>query len=135
MIKLEIQVQTKEELEKTLKDLCEDFWKDYMERYNALKRENIISTKVETREKENAVAQPTTNAAKFVDSLNSETEQVSIDECRNIYIQATKLGVDKSKIKQILTELEVDRITALPIVKRKEFVDKLKKLMGESNNA
>lgn len=135
MIKLEIQVQTKEELEKTLKDLCEDFWKDYMERYNALKRENIISTKVETREKENAVVQPTTNAAKFVDSLNNETGQVSIDECRNIYIQATKLGVDKSKIKQILTELEVDRITALPIVKRKEFVDKLKKLMDESNNA
>ena len=68
-----------------------------------------------------------TNAEKAVQDLKSAAP--SLDDCRAIYIKATEAGVDKTSIKQILTDLKVSRITALGEEVRGEFIKRVNELI------
>lgn len=68
-----------------------------------------------------------TNAEKAVQDLKSAAP--SLDDCRTIYIKATESGVDKTSIKQILTDLKASRITALCEEVRGEFIKRVNELI------
>lgn len=103
MIKLEIQAETIPELVKQVQELAKNF------NLENASRTTIVKPKIEVREKET----PTT------------------DDCRLAYIDATHAGVSKEKVKEILSELKVERITAIPEEKRETFINKVKALVKE----
>lgn len=131
MLKLEIQAETIPELVKQIRELAVNF------NLEKVSRTTIVKPKVETREvklevdKTTVIEEPKkeTPAEKFVKELKAEAP--SIDACRLAYIEATHRGADKEKVKEILTELKVARITELPEEKRETFIDKVKALVKE----
>ena len=131
MLKLEIQAETIPELVKQIRELAVNF------NLEKVSRTTIVKPKVETREVKSEVDKTTvieepkkeTPAEKFVKELKAEAP--SIDACRLAYIEATHRGADKEKVKEILTELKVARITELPEEKRETSIDKVKALVKE----
>lgn len=132
MIKLEIQAETIPELVKQVKELAKNF------NLENVSRTTIVKPKIEVREKTTEEVKTLTTmeepkketpAEKFVKELKAEAP--SIDACRLAYIEATHRGADKEKVKEILTELKVARITELPEEKRETFIDKVKALVKE----
>lgn len=130
MIKLEIQAETIPELVKQVQDLAKNF--------NAenVSRTTIMQPKVETKEAVEVTKAPIkeepkkeTNAEKFVKEIKAAAP--STDDCRLAYIDATHAGISKEKVKEILSELKVERITAIPEEKRETFISKVKALVKE----
>lgn len=128
MIKLEIQAETIPELVKQVQELAKNF------DLENVSRTTIVKPKIEVREKKvEEVKTPSTSketpAEKFVKELKAEAP--TTDDCRLAYIDATHAGVSKEKVKEILSELKVERITAIPEEKRETFINKVKALVKE----
>ena len=128
MIKLEIQAETIPELVKQVQELAKNF------NIDNVSRTTIVQPKIEVREKtadevKSSAIKKETPAEKFVKELKAEAP--TTDDCRLAYIDATHAGVSKEKIKEILSELKVERITAIPEEKRETFISKVKALVKE----
>lgn len=114
MIKLEIQAETIPELVKQVQELAKNF--------NEVREKKVEEVKTPSTSKE-------TPAEKFVNEIKAEAP--TTDDCRLAYIDATHAGVSKEKVKEILSELKVERITAIPEEKRETFINKVKALVKE----
>lgn len=128
MIKLEIQAETILELVKQVQELAKNF------NIDNVSRTTIVQPKIEVRKKtadevKSSAIKKETPAEKFVNEIKAEAP--TTDDCRLAYIDATHAGVSKEKVKEILSELKVERITAIPEEKRETFISKVKALVKE----